>query len=48
MLTKTRKVLLNNNNVTILNNKVASTIPIYNPNKNIIIVQQNEIQYMIN
>lgn len=33
MLTKARKDLLNNNDVVILNNKVAITISILNPEK---------------
>ena len=39
MLTRTRKGPLNNNNVAILNNKVAVTIPILNPDKQVVIVQ---------
>lgn len=41
MLTRARKDLFNNNNVAILNNKVALTIPIYKLDENIVIVQQN-------
>lgn len=43
MLTIAKKGLLNNNNVFIFNNKVASIIFIYNPDENVVIVQQNGI-----
>lgn len=48
MLRKVRKSLLNNDNIAILNNKVAVTIPIHNINEQVVIVQQNIIQYTIN
>lgn len=45
---RTRKGLFNNDNVTILNIKVAAIIPIHNVDKQIIIVKQNAIQHTIN
>lgn len=48
MFIKVSKRLFTNNNVTILNNKVISIIPIYNPDKNIMIVQQNATKLIIN
>ncbi len=48
MLTKARKSLLNVDDVTILNSKVAVTIPILNPNELVVMVQQNAIQHTIN
>lgn len=47
MLTKARKNLLNNNNVAIFNNKVVVTILIPNPDKQIVIVQQNATRHTI-
>ncbi len=38
MLTRARKGLLNVDNITILNSKVAVTIPILNPNKHVVMV----------
>lgn len=38
MLTRIKKSLLNNNDITILNSKVISIMPIYNPDKNVMIV----------
>ncbi len=43
MLTKTRKGLLNIDDVTIQNSKVAVTISILNRNKDVVMVQQNAI-----
>lgn len=40
--------MLNNNDVDILNSRVASSIPINKNNKNIVIVQQNAIRDIIN
>ncbi len=48
MLTRARRGLLNNDDVTILNSKVAVTIPILNPDEQVVIVQQNATQYTIN
>lgn len=48
IFTKARKGFLNNNDITIVNNKVISILPIYKPEKNIVIVQQNIIWYTIN
>lgn len=48
MLTRTRKSLLNNNDVTILNNKVVLTLPIHNPEENVVIVQRNVTRHTIN
>lgn len=39
MLIKIRNGIFNNNNLTTLNNKVVSTIPIYDLDKNDVIVQ---------
>lgn len=39
MLKKTKKGFFNNNNITILNNKVVATIFIYNTNEKVVIVQ---------
>ncbi len=39
MLTRVRRSLLNNDNVAILNSKVAVTIPILNPDEQVVIVQ---------
>ena len=41
MLRRARKGLFNNDNIAILNNKVAATIFIYNANEQVVIVQQN-------
>lgn len=37
-LTRARKKLFNNNNIDILNNRIASSIQINNVNKNIVII----------
>lgn len=47
-LTRARKKLLNNDNIDIFSNSVASSIPINNINKNIVIVQWNATSYIIN
>ena len=41
MLPKARKSLLNNNNIAIQNSKIVVTIPILNPDEQVVIVQQN-------
>ena len=38
LLTRARKELLNNDNVDTLNSRIASSIPIDNVNKNVVIV----------
>ena len=43
-----RKNLFNNNNIVILNSKVIVMIPILNPDKQVVIVQQNATQHIIN
>ena len=48
LLTRARKGLLNNNNVDTLNNRIASSIPIDNVDKNEVIVQQNATRHIIN
>lgn len=48
MLRRARKGLLNNDDVAILNNKVAATIPIHNADEQVVIVQQNAIRHTIN
>lgn len=48
MLIKARKSLFNDNNVAILNSKIAITIPILNPNKQVVIIQQNTTRHKIN
>lgn len=48
ILRRVKKSFLNNNNIAILNNKVAATISIHNTDEQVIIVQQNTIQYTIN
>ncbi len=48
MLTRARRDLLNNNNVAILNNKIALMIPILNLDKQVVIVQQNATWHTIN
>lgn len=47
ILTRAKKGVLNNNDVAIFNNKVASTLPIHKPDKNVVIVQQNIIRHTI-
>lgn len=39
ILTKARKILFNNNDIAILNNKVASTLPMHKSEKNDVIVE---------
>lgn len=41
MPTRVRRGLLNNNDVAILNSKVAVTVPILNPDEQMVIVQYN-------
>ncbi len=48
MLTRARKGLLNVDDVTILNSKVAMTIPILNLNEHVVMVQRNATQHTIN
>ncbi len=48
ILTIARKGLLNNNDVVILNSKVAVTIPILNPDEQVVIVQRNGTRHTIN
>ncbi len=48
MLTRARKCLLNVNDVTILNSKVAVTILILNPNEHVVMVQRNATRHTIN
>ncbi len=48
MLTKARTDLLNNDNITILNSKVVVTIPILNPDEQVVIVRQNATRHTIN
>ena len=48
LLIKARKELLNNVDIDTLNSRIASSIPINDINKNIVIVQQNAIKHIIN
>ncbi len=48
MLTRARRGLLNNDDIVILNSKVAVTIPILNLGEQVVIVQQNTIRHTIN
>lgn len=48
LLTRAKKRLLNNDNINTLNSRIASSIPINNVNKNVIIFQQNAIRHIIN
>ncbi len=48
MLIRARRGLLNNDDVAILNSKVAVTIPILNPDEQVVIVQQNATRHTIN
>ena len=48
MLTIAKISLINNNNVAVVINKVAITMPIYNRYGNIVIIQRNAIRYTIN
>ncbi len=48
MLTRARRGFLNNDNVAILNSKVAVTIPILNPDEQVVIVQRNATRHTIN
>lgn len=48
MLTRARRGLLDNNDVAVLNNKVASSLPIHSPDENVVIVQQNATRHTIN
>ncbi len=48
MLTRARRGLLNNDDVAILNSKVAVTILILNPDEQVVIVQRNATRYTIN
>ena len=48
MLTKAKRGLLNNGDVAVFNNKVAITMPIQDTYKNVVVVQQNVINYIIN
>lgn len=47
MLTGTRKSLLNNNHVAIVNSKIAVTIRILNPDEQVVIIQQNGTRHTI-
>ncbi len=47
MLTRARKSLFKVNDITILNSKVVVTIFILNPNKHVVMVQQNATRYTI-
>ena len=47
MLTIARTSLINNNNVAVIINKVAITMPIYNRYENIVIIQRNAIRSTI-
>ncbi len=48
MLTRARRGLLNNNDATILNSKVAVTILILNLDEQVVIVQRNATRHIIN
>ncbi len=48
ILTRARRGLLNNDDIAILNSKVAVTIPILNPDEQVVIVQQNVTWHTIN
>lgn len=41
MLIRARKGLPNNNNIAIFKNKIIVSIPILNPNEQVVIVKQN-------
>ena len=48
LLTRARKGLLNNDDVDILNSRIASSIPIDDVNKNVVIIQRNATRHIIN
>lgn len=48
MLTRAIRGLLNNDNVALLNSKVAVTISMLIPYKQVVIVQQNATRHTIN
>lgn len=48
MLIIVKTDLLNNSNITILNNKIATTVPIQDTLKNIVIIQWYTIRHTIN
>ena len=48
IFTRARKGLLNDNDLAILNSKVLVIIPIFNPDEQVVIVQQNASWHTIN
>ena len=48
LLIRAKRGLLNNNNVDILNNRIACSISTNNINKNFVIIQQNKTRLIIN
>ncbi len=48
MLTRARRSLFNNDDIVILNSKIAVMISILNPDKQVVIIQQNATWYTIN